>query len=89
MARGHGYSGYTNGCRCEVCREAKAAYIRGKRRRAALRRVLAERWGLFYVAQGIAHGIAGYQDHQCRCEVCRLAKAEATERETRRQKVMV
>jgi hypothetical protein len=89
MPAGHGYGRYTNGCRCAVCRAAKAAYVRAKRASAAELRVWTALFGERYEATGITHGITGYQDHSCRCDLCRLAKAEATERETRRRKVSV
>lgn len=62
----HGYGAYTNGCRCEVCRRAKAAYMRLKR--------AAEPTGH---VEGITHGYAGYQDYKCRCDICRTAKYRA------------
>ena len=90
MGSDHGYTRYTRGCRCQVCRAAKAAYVRAKRAEARELRAWWEmRPGRRYVAQEITHGISGYQDHHCRCDLCRLAKAEATERETRRRKVSV
>lgn len=57
----HGYVRYTKGCRCEVCREAKAAYMRAKRGRGAVVKVVPD----------IAHGINGYWNYGCRCETCR------------------
>lgn len=86
MVAEHGYVRYTRGCRCQVCRAAKAAYVRAKRASAAELRSFAVFWDERYVATGITHGgISGYQDHHCRCDACRLAKAEASERETRRK----
>jgi hypothetical protein len=74
----HGYGAYSNGCRCEICREAKAAYMRKLRdRRHRLRRYVQ---GLpdagRYVVDGITHGYAGYQEFSCRCRICRAATAE-------------
>lgn len=73
----HGYNRYTYGCRCEVCRDAKAAYVRAsrERRRRALRLVRQVGAGRNYVA-GITHGYAGYQDYACRCDVCMAARRE-------------
>lgn len=86
MAAEHGYTRYTRGCRCDECRAAKRAYMRAKRREAAGNRLWAVLCGQRYVATGILHGgISGYQDHHCRCDACRLAKAEVSERETRRK----
>jgi hypothetical protein len=34
MKKEHGYSGYVRGCRCEVCRTAKAEYARAWRAKA-------------------------------------------------------
>lgn len=72
----HGYGPYTRGCRCDVCRAAKADYMRRKRAVAAEWRALAEAdgWGRHFVP-GITHGYAGYQDWHCRCAVCRAARA--------------
>ena len=72
----HGYSRYSLGCRCAVCKGAKAAYMRTKRQTAAARRLLAEDPTTF-VAKGITHGTyAGYADAACRCALCLTAKAE-------------
>lgn len=59
----HGYVAYSNGCRCKVCREAKAAYLREKRADAGRRRRLVESGGGRYLATGITHGYNGYQDY--------------------------
>lgn len=73
-SRGHGYSGYTGGCRCSECREAKAAYMRNKRLDAAAARNQTAP-GDRYVAAGITHGtISGYKDSSCRCTECSNAK---------------
>lgn len=72
----HGYAGYTNGCRCEVCRTGKRLYMRDKRRTASRRRQQAAN-PRKYVAEGITHGTyAGYTDAQCRCSPCAAAKSE-------------
>jgi hypothetical protein len=34
----HGYSAYSHGCRCDICRQAAATYRRGWRRRRRVRR---------------------------------------------------
>ena len=65
----HGYYRYTAGCRCKVCREAKAAYIREKRAAARARGEVGASRGAHFVP-GIKHGIYGYQEQMCRCEVC-------------------
>ena len=76
MTRAHDYSGYTGGCRCDTCRAAKAAYMRG-RRGAARRegaRDLAET-GERRTVQWISHGTTGYYEYGCRCERCLGEKA--------------
>lgn len=66
----HGYVTYSRGCRCDVCREAKAAYIRNQR---ASRATSAK-------VHGIRHGYSGYANHKCRCIVCRRAKGAQDKR---------
>lgn len=75
IGNNHGYNAYSKGCRCTDCREAKAAYMRGKRREATTARTQATDR---YVAPGITHGtISGYKDSSCRCaECCRTKKDE-------------
>lgn len=72
----HNYARYIAGCRCGVCRAAKAAYVRDSRAAAAARRRQAVAAGEVYVATDITHGVGGYQNESCRCDVCwRAAKA--------------
>lgn len=69
----HGYNAYTHGCRCEVCRAAKAAYVRVKR--AEARQYSRRHVGGEYIARGITHGtISGYRDSMCRCPECKAVK---------------
>lgn len=86
---GHGYSRYTNGCRCQVCRGAKRQYMRDKRRQANDRRKQADD-PRKYVAHGITHGTyAGYTDAYCRCNLCAAVKADRdrAERRTREDRI--
>ncbi len=79
----HGtYTSYARrgGCRCDLCRAAKAAYVRESRKRAGMARVKAELAGKTYVRSGIAHGLSGYQNHSCRCLVCITFKADYDKR---------
>lgn len=81
----HGYGPYSRGCRCEICRSAKSAYLRRRRAEASEQRRAAEADGVGrYVAGATVHGLSGYQNHACRCRVCRAAKSAAGLRETRR-----
>lgn len=81
----HGYGPYTHGCRCDVCREAKAAYMRAKRaehRREANGPLIDESGR--YVAPISTHGtISGYADYKCRCLECTAAKSRASSRQYR------
>lgn len=76
MTQAHGYVPYTRGCRCPICRGAKAAYMRASRAKASRRRrlVQVDGAGRNYV-EGIVHGYGGYQNHHCRCDECRAAKS--------------
>jgi len=73
----HGYGNYTLGCRCAVCREAKAAYMR--ERRAEARRLARQHTsgragepGSFrHVADVTRHGTNyAYYERGCRCRPC-------------------
>lgn len=74
---GHGYSKYTSGCRCEVCRSAKAEYMRSRRavRTAPAREAIVdERGRVRMIAVGITHGTrSGYEEYACRCAPCSTA----------------
>lgn len=66
--RQHGYVPYTRGCRCGICKAAKAKYMRD------LRQGRREQARPNQYVNGITHGYAGYQEHMCRCEICTAAK---------------
>ena len=67
--RTHGYGGYTQGCKCGICRAAKAAYM-AKRRAEALR-------ATDKVIEGIRHGTRyAYEERGCRCDVCMAAQVQ-------------
>lgn len=75
----HGYGGYTNGCRCATCRQAKADYTREARMRA--------RWRSGTDGGGsFKHGRSGYDNAICRCGVCCAAKRAAGQAAYRRRK---
>jgi hypothetical protein len=80
----HGYNRYTDGCRCEVCREAKAGYMRRRRaagRLAAQLHAVCERRPGRYVAPIKRHGTRyGYEEMGCRCDLCSAARAESDRR---------
>lgn len=77
MTTEHGYNAYASGCRCEVCRDAKAAYMREARARRwrTLRLVRTHGTGRNFV-DGITHGYSGYQNYACRCAICTAASSE-------------
>lgn len=74
----HGYGKYTNGCRCDVCRQAKADYSRERRAKA---RALAQKYsvdGWRYVAPIERHGTRfGYEEAGCRCPECTHARTSS------------
>lgn len=89
----HGYNRYTYGCRCEVCRKAKADYMRARRATARLiaqehtRSATGRRGangntrtpGAYrYVAPVKTHGTrAAYEEHGCRCFECTDARVQS------------
>jgi hypothetical protein len=81
----HDYVRYSfGGCRCTTCKAAKAEYVRTRRAAAAELRRQAKAAGQVYVAAGISHGVSGYRDASCRCQVCfRAAKASRIRRGAR------
>lgn len=81
----HGFTRYGRGCRCEVCRAAKADYTRTRREATRQLRLAAEAEGRTYVVEGISHGLSGYKNFNCRCFTCRLSNAEQSARRRNRQ----
>lgn len=68
----HGYGPYTSGCRCAVCRKAKAEYMRVRR---LIARANAHNADGVYVAPISRHGTRfGYEEHGCRCDPCHEAR---------------
>lgn len=100
MSERHGYGPYTRGCRCDVCRKAKADYMR-KRRAAgrALAQQHSERapgcdqghpWKpgtVRYVAPIARHGSRfAYDELGCRCLDCTHARTSSDKlRDARRR----
>jgi hypothetical protein len=65
-----GYRGYTVwGCRCDGCVVAGQAYLRG-RRKAEREKREQERAERGETTKPYQHGITGYREHNCRCELC-------------------
>jgi hypothetical protein len=85
----HGYNPYTYGCRCRVCRDGKAEYTRARRRAHSDQMKAVRSTTGTYVAEGIKHGLSGYQEYKCRCETCRAAKAADYRRRPRRRNIVV
>lgn len=87
----HGYNLYTHGCRCEVCRRAKADYMRDRRaeaRKVAQKytdpRPAANVWADGagrYLATITRHGTRfGYEEKGCRCADCTAARTSSDAR---------
>lgn len=93
---GHGYGAYTTGCRCEVCRKAKADYMRDRR---AAGRTVAQRYtvgsngqrptrgtarepgAVRYIAPVERHGTRyAYEERGCRCFPCTDVRMESDRR---------
>jgi hypothetical protein len=97
----HGYGRYTNGCRCEVCRKAKADYMRQRRAEA---RALAQRFtstpdgkrpnwdnafavgASRHLARVARHGTRyAYEEKGCRCRECLDARIASDRRKPSRE----
>lgn len=74
--RAHGRYGYSQGCRCLICRDAAKAAARRRRQTHVRARqdFEAKCPGFMYVVPNVTHGLHGYNYHQCRCVTCRHAK---------------
>jgi hypothetical protein len=83
----HGYGGYSRGCRCEVCRRAKADYMQVRRSTARdLAAKHTDERGR-HLASGITHGtVFGYEERGCRCRPCTTAIAVKRAREVAAQR---
>ena len=77
----HGYAGYTAGCRCATCREAKRVYM-AERRAAAIRNTSTE------PVPGVTHGTRfAFEERGCRCPECVRAQADPERRHRCRGRV--
>jgi hypothetical protein len=95
-AAAHGYGRYTNGCRCEVCRQAKSDY---QRRRRAQGRAEAQKHtqsstgargsagnafrpgATRFLAYVARHGTRyAYEEKGCRCRDCTTARVTSDAR---------
>lgn len=75
----HGYSLYTAGCRCDICKAAKRAYMAGRRQEA--RSAPADR-----SAEDFKHGTRfGYEERGCRCGPCTVTYLSDRLRDTRQR----
>lgn len=67
----HGYGGYTNHkCRCDICRNANREQRASARAFWRKERTQMRAAGFEHVVVGITHGISGYTNYSCRCNVC-------------------
>lgn len=83
----HNYSTYQNHkCRCEVCKAACAAYQQQRREHYRARRLAAQALGGIFVAPGVTHGVNGWDNFACRCQVCRDAHNAAARSYAARRK---
>lgn len=77
MSHQPSYGRYSNGCRCEGCREAKSAYMRQKRDTRQMNRTPVKgpygttRWIAMDVPANRHGTIWAYQEKGCRCDPCR------------------
>jgi len=77
----HGYGGYSRGCRCDICREAKATYMRARRKVTTPAQAPL---GTRFVAPLTRHGTRyGYEEKGCRCFACTTAHANSDSRYNR------
>lgn len=86
---GHGYVSYTRGCRCDVCRAAKAAYMSTRRAQGrSVSQDFAARYPtarLSTLPDGVSHGTrSAYDERGCRCPECSAARADSDARYARR-----
>lgn len=87
-----GYHVYS--CRCDQgCLEAGLKYLSKRREKDRVRRAR-ERGdpdpeaAAFREVQAHSHGIAGYEKHGCRCEICVSAHGDRRDRERERTRVV-
>ncbi len=69
----HGYGGYTQGCRCETCTDAKAAYMRRRRTDAYTADTAPE------TDPAVTHRTRfAYEERGCRCDACVTAERRSS-----------
>jgi hypothetical protein len=71
----HGYGAYASGCRCDVCRKAKAEYMSKRRKAAVAARKAGDPMG------SVKHGTRyAYEERGCRCSSCSEAHSRSDKR---------
>lgn len=79
---------YGLGCRCDRCRTTHNVHNWAYRERNADLTREAARRGETRVIDGLRHGISGYRNAHCRCEVCRAANKAACVAYRKRRKAV-
>lgn len=79
---------YGTGCRCARCRANHNVHSWAYRERNADRTRAAAQRGEVRIVDGIKHGISGYRNIHCRCEVCCAANRAACAAYRQRRKAM-
>lgn len=84
----HGITGYYNGCRCDTCATASAAWRKQRNDRRKQQRVLVA-GRLIAPLPTEQHGkVSTYTNWFCRCRDCRTA-ASSYQREIRNERLVV
>jgi hypothetical protein len=81
----HSYTGYTHGCRCRICKDAKATYVRDRRKTAFLAAGFLEDSAA--PVPGVTHGTrSAYEERGCRCPQCVAVKRGVWLADSRRRR---
>lgn len=77
----HDYTNYTYGCRCPICRQAKADYMRARRAEASATARRNSTPISRHIADTPTHGTRyAYEERGCRCQPCTAARTDSDRR---------